>query len=175
MKRRKHFLWLVFLVAFLTACGGQEPVEEVEPEEVIEEEPIGQEPLVEGTDDLTGEYPYPEDDSETGEGVLIIQTASGDSSQGNVPFLFVPDDTMVTQIGYIIENFDGDKEVFFYINEMFVEAAQGGEMVQSLLDLYDWMLEPAEYEVTAVQYEGNDPNEDVVHLSKAQYRIEEGS
>ncbi|WP_332634113.1 hypothetical protein [Halalkalibacter flavus] len=31
---------------------------------------------------------------------------------------------------------DKDKEVFFYLNEMFVKAIQGGIMVQSTLDLY---------------------------------------
>lgn len=160
MKKALILLMSLFAIVGLVACGGE--TEDKEPKGNASQEK------------LESEYPYPSQE-EKGYSKLIIDTPSGDSSDGNVPVLILEEDTLITQIGYTIENFDGDKEVFFYINKVFVEATQGGEMAQSSLDLSEWLLEPGTYEVVAAQFEDNDPNKEVVKLSKASYEIKTGS
>lgn len=148
----------VFLLAFvlaLSACGSDEPEKETpKAEETPKKDEVKKE----------SNYPYPENDEEAGEGGLYLESE----------VLFVDSDTLLTQFGYEIEDFDNDKEAFFYLNEHFVEAIQGGDVMSSI-DLSDWMLQPGEYELVAVQFEDNDPENNVINLSKAKYKVEEGS
>ncbi|MBB5173147.1 hypothetical protein [Texcoconibacillus texcoconensis] len=169
MKKLFALLIIVLCLAFVTvACGGNDPVDEENGDDQMEETTTEEE-----TDELTSEYPFPDDADETGEGEVTVDETSGDPE--DIPVKFVSSDTMLTQIGYTIENFDADKEVFIYVNEIFVEARQGAELAQSSLNLEGWLLEPGEYEVVAAQFEDNDPDNDVLHLSKSRYKIEEGS
>ncbi|MFD2681203.1 hypothetical protein [Bacillus seohaeanensis] len=162
----------LLLLLLLVGCSSDTD-ETTDKESNISDEPAQEEKDV--AEKPKSEYPFPSDTTEIGEGKLSIQTPSGDSADGTVPVLFVSDDVIMDSVGYTIENFDGDKEVFLYVNEIFVDANQGGYMSQSSLELEDWLLDPGEYEVVAAQFEGNDPNNKVVSLSKAKYKVEQGS
>jgi hypothetical protein len=121
-------------------------------------------------------YPFPENVQQMGAGKVSIQTSSGDSATGTTPVLFVEKDTAIAQIGYTLEGFDGSKEVFVFINKVFNQAAQAGEMFQSSLDLEGDFLQPGDYIVTAIQYEGNDPKSGkVTHYHETNYTVKQGS
>lgn len=122
----------------------------------------------------TSKYPFPSDTTETGKGKVSVQTQSGDSADGVTPVEFIGKDTDFTQIGLTLENFDGSKEVFIYINEKYVQTEQAGELFQGTLTLVNELLKPGVYTVTAVQYENNDPNGGKVtefHTTKYQVKM----
>lgn len=121
------------------------------------------------------EYPFPTDVTPIGNASILVNTPAGDSSDENVPALFVSEDDLLVQIGIDYENFDGSKETFVYINEVFQLTEQVGELSQSSLDLSEWLLAPGEYTVTAVQFEENDPSKSPINLTQAQYKIEKSS
>jgi hypothetical protein len=120
----------------------------------------------------TSEYPFPASTDTVGSGNVIVNTPSGTSEDGNVPVLFVEPDAALVQIGADLENFSGDKEVFLYVNEIFVDKIQGGELVQSTVSLEEDNLKPGKYTLSAVQYEDNDPAKSVVEYHEAKYKIE---
>lgn len=71
-----------------------------------------------------------------------------------------------------LENFQGDKETFVYVNKKFVQAEQVSELTQTSLDLEGELLKPGTYTVAVVQFENNDPNR---AYTEAQYEVKEGS
>jgi hypothetical protein len=119
----------------------------------------------------TSEYPFPANTDAVGSGNVIVKTPSGTSENGNIPVLFAEPDAVFIDIGVDLENFAGDKEVFLYINEIFVYKTQGGELVQTSVGLEGDNLKPGEYTLSAVQYEGNDPAKSVVEYHEAKYEI----
>lgn len=131
-------------------------MEELEIEDVEQEEGTG---IVKKS-----ESAYPENDEEIGKGALYTEKET----------LLVDANTTTIQLNYELEDFDSDKEAFFYLNEKFLGTIQGGDIMSSI-DLKDWMLELGAYELVAVQFEDNNPENKAVHLSKAQYEVEEGS
>jgi hypothetical protein len=116
------------------------------------------------------EYTFPESATSTDDCKLVVATAAGTSEEGKA-ILFVQEDTMIDQIGVDLENFDGDKEVYFFINQIYKSKEQGGEMVQTALDLSEDLLKEGEYTLSAVQFENNDPNSNVLKYSEAKYEI----
>lgn len=157
---------LLLLILFLAACGSEEPVEETE---------SGKENETAETTQEESKYPFPTDSTEMGEGSINVSTGSGASENGNVPVLFVGKDALLTQISLILENFDGDKETFIYIDEYFIEAEQVGFKTKTSLSLEGNLLKPGTYTVTAVQFENNDPNSTPVAFTEAQYEIKEAT
>ena len=120
-------------------------------------------------------YPFPEGAEIKGNGQLIISTPSGTSEDGSIPILFVNENVLLIQIGADLMDWEGDKEVFFYIDEFFVEAQQGGEMLSVSLDLEGDHLKPGLHTVSAVQFVNNDPSKGVVSYQQATFEIKAGS
>lgn len=118
-------------------------------------------------------YPFPTT-AATGDAKITISTPAGDSSNGNVPVLFVTPDDVLIQIGADFENFQGDKQTFVYIDKIFEYADQYGELSQSSLDLSENRLDIGVHTVTAVQFEGDDPTAAVINLVEAKYEVKEG-
>lgn len=165
---------LLSLIALLAACGNEEasPKDETvkEVDKVEEVEPVTAEPVEE-----VSEHPYPANDEPVGSAMITVKMVSGDSADGNVPVLFVSESDSAIQIGVDYDEFDGSKETFVYINEMFYTTEQVGERSSGALTLSEGNLEPGEYTVTAVQFEGNDPNNAPINLTQAKYKIEKSS
>lgn len=165
---------LLSLIALLAACGNENTASEdktvKEVDEVEEVETVTAEPTKQ-----VSEHPFPSDAEPIGNAMITVSMVSGDSTDGNVPVLFVSKSDSAIQIGVNYDEFDGSKETFVYINEMFYTTEQVGERSQGSLTLSEGNLEPGEYTVTAVQFEGNDPNNAPINLTQAKFKIEASS
>ena len=155
----KKLLWIGALSALLlAACGDEKEANKSDDVSDVSEE-------------VKSEYPFPK--SETiGDATITIDTPSGDSSNGNVPVLFTEEDDILVQIGINYENFDGSVETYVYINEIFLEKVQAGELMQSTLSLTENNLKHGEYTVTAVQFTENDPTKAPFNFTEAKFKIE---
>jgi hypothetical protein len=153
-------LLISVLAVTLLGCG-EEAKQERSPEQDSQE-----------TATKTSEYPFPANTDTIGSGNVVVKTPSGTSEDGNIPVLFVQENTAYVDIGVDLENFSGDKEVFLYINKIFVYKTQGGELIQTGIGLEGDNLKPGEYTLSAVQYEDNDPTKNVVEYHEAKFRIE---
>lgn len=163
---------LLSLIALLAACGNEEaaPKDEVKEVDKVEEvEPVTVEPTE------VSEHPFPSNAEPVGSAMITVKMVSGDSADGNVPVLFVSESDSAIQIGVDYDEFDGSKETFVYINEMFYTTEQVGERSSGALTLSEGNLEPGEYTVTAVQFEGNDPNNAPINFTQAKFKIEKSS
>lgn len=157
----KKLFYIGALSALLLAACGDEEKGKVEPNETNE---------VSNKED--SEYPFPGSEL-IGNATITITTPAGDSSNGNTPTLFVGKDDMLNQVGIDLENFDGSVETYVYINEVFLEKVQAGELTQSSLSLTGDNLKPGEYTVTAVQFTDNDPTKTPFNVTEAKFKIEE--
>ncbi|MFJ7951407.1 hypothetical protein ACIQZG_07750 [Lysinibacillus sp. NPDC096418] len=163
---RKLFYIGALSALLLTACSEEEakPKEETptaEPSEVTEKPATAE-----------SKYPFP-NASPIGNATITVSTLGGDSSNGNVPVLFVYEDDVLTEIDIEYENFDDSIETYVYINEIFSAKEQVGKLSQSLLNLSEDNLKPGDYTVTAVQFTDNDPTKEPVTLTEAKFKIEE--
>lgn len=167
---KKLFYVGVLSTLLLTACGEEEKVVNKE------ETPSASEKADTKESPVTTEskYPFPSA-TPIGNAVIKVSTPAGDSSNGNVPTLFVGKDDVIVQIGIEYENFDGSIETFVYINEFFNTTEQVGEFSQSSLDLSEDNLKAGDYTVTAVQFTDNDPTKEPVKLTQAKFKIENKS
>ena len=159
---KKLFFIGVMSTLLLTACGEEKASPDANKSGLEKE--VAQE--------VKSEYPFPESDL-IGEATITVSTPAGDSSNGNVPVLFVESDDILTQIGIDYENFDGNIETYVYINKIFYSKEQAGELMQSSLSLSENNLKPGDYTVTAVQFTDNDPTKEPVTVSEAKFKIEE--
>lgn len=158
---KKLLLSLVLLLTMaLVACSSESNVKVQGDEKTNTQEKV------------ESEYPFPSSEL-MGDATITISTPGGDSSDGNVPVLFVSSDTLLEQIGINYENFDGNVETYVYINEIFSEKVQAGELMQSTLELTEDNLKGGEYTITAVQFTDNDPSKDPFNVAEAKFKIEE--
>lgn len=165
----KKLIYVIALSILLAACGKDEA-------EPITQESQNDETQTEETlEEVESEYPFPTDSTPIGNAKITVSTPAGDSTNGNVPVLFVSEDDLLVQIGIDYENFDGSLETFVYINEIYYGSEQVGELTQTSLDLSENNLKPGDYTVTAVQFTENDPTKEPINLTQAQFKIEEAS
>ena len=106
-----------------------------------------------------------------GKGRIIISTPSGSSENNSIPLLFVDKSTVLQQIGLDLINWEGDKEVFLYIDKVFIETKQGGERSSGSLTLEDDFLKVGVHKVSAIQFENNNPENKVVGYHEASFEI----
>ncbi|SFX83705.1 hypothetical protein SAMN04487866_1383 [Thermoactinomyces sp. DSM 45891] len=161
--KRILVLFLALSVALIgVACGTKEATKVDTPRA---EGKVAEKPKEES------KYAFP-NSTEKGKGKISVQTASGDSAKGQTPVLFSDKDDILIQVGYTLENFQGDKEVFLYVNKKFQETTQAGEMMQGSLPLEGELLKPNQYTVTAVQFADNDPKKgEVIEYHEAKFEV----
>ncbi|HGO9409109.1 TPA: hypothetical protein ACLBZV_003469 [Bacillus cereus] len=121
----------------------------------------------------TSKHPFPKDATPIGEGKIAVSTPAGNSENGNVPVLFSDKNTLMTQIGLDYANFQGDKQTFVYVDKIFKETTQVGELTQSTFPLEEDSLKPGVHTVTAVQFEDDDPKGKVLNFVEAKYEVKE--
>ncbi|EJQ59157.1 hypothetical protein [Bacillus mycoides] len=121
----------------------------------------------------TSKYPFPKDTTPVGDGKIAVSTPAGNSENGNVPVLFLGKDTIMTQIGIDYATFQGDKQTFVYVDKIFKETTQVGELTQSTFPLEEDSLKPGVHTVTAVQFENDDPKGKVLNFVEAKYEVKE--
>jgi hypothetical protein len=171
----KKILFGILVVGFLVGCStdaGDEPGEEKT--EVAKEENKDSQPTSETeVKQEESKYPFPTNATPVGDAKLTVSTPAGNSSDGNAPVLFVQPDDLIIQIGADFENFQGDKQTFIYIDKIFSNTDQVGELSQTSLDLSENLLKPGLHTVTAVQFENDDPSSPVINFIEAQYEVKE--
>jgi len=121
----------------------------------------------------TSKHPFPKDATPVGEGKITVNTPAGNSENGNVPVLFADKNTIMDQIGLDYANFQGDKQTFVYVDEIFDRTTQVGELTQSTFTLAEDTLKPGVHTVTAVQFENDDPKGKVLNFVEAKYEVKE--
>jgi len=121
----------------------------------------------------TSKHPFPKDAKPVGEGKITVDTPAGNSENGNVPVLFSDKNTILDQIGLDYANFQGDKQTFVYVDEIFDRTTQVGELTQSTFTLAEDTLKPGVHTVTAVQFENDDPKGKVLNFVEAKYEVKE--
>lgn len=108
---------------------------------------------------------------EVGEGNMFISTPGGTSENGNIPTIFVEEDTMLLQIALDSENFDGSKLSYIYVDGMLTSKEQLGEMSQVSVDLKEKELSQGEHSVEVVQYDNNEAGGNIITYKKASYNV----
>lgn len=170
MKKSVYFLICIQLAIFLSSCRMMAPKNQPSPTPTPTSRQSG-----DNTKLKENQFKFPEGVSGTGKGEIIVSTTGGTSEEGNVPVLIVAKETALEQIGVYFKNFQGDKEVFLFINKVFAGRLKGGEYAHTTLNLQGNNLRPGGYTVSAIQYENNDPTGKVVEYSEARYKIQQGS
>lgn len=121
------------------------------------------------------EFPFPDNTEQLGEASVVVSTSGGDSQDGNVPVLFVNEDTLMDSVWVEYANFQGDKETFIYINGIYDNTDQIGELTQTTIELVEGNLEPGIYTVSAVQFEKNNPESKPIVYTEAQFEIKKAN
>jgi len=162
----------IFLAFFLMAVFGCSNNEE---NNNTNENQTTEETKKDETQETTkSKYPFPNDATAKGNGKITLSTAAGTSENGNTPVLFVSEEDILIQIGMDAENFDGSKQSFVYVDKMFSNTEQFGELTQTSVNLQESMLKPGIHTVSVVQFDNDDPNSgSVTGYTEAKYEVKE--
>lgn len=187
MKKKIVVLLMSCVLSFsFVACGNsksesQEPKEQVENEVEDDKDDVDDTDVDDADEQEVEDNDQDQDDSErdfpagnytdTGSGSFSVQTPAGDSADGSVPVLFVSDDDMLIQIGYLAESMDGSHLSYIYVDGMEVAQEQLGEIAQGVLDLHDDTLEEGVHTVEVVQYSTDKPDGEIVTYKTCQYEV----
>ncbi len=153
-------------IGLLAGCGSTDTKSEAKDQTTQSEKS-------ETSNKKTSKYPFPKDATPVGDGKIAVSTPAGNSENGNVPVLFLGKDTIMTQIGIDYATFQGDKQTFVYVDKIFKETTQVGELTQSTFPLEEDSLKPGVHTVTAVQFENDDPKGKVLNFVEAKYEVKE--
>lgn len=158
----------------VVACGGKEQSDPQTQEDVVTDDNASPSKDSAVADEDNGaesiERDLPDGDySEIGSGEFFISTSGGTSESGNVPVLFVQDESLI-QIGVDTTSFDGSKLSYIYIDGMLSVKEQLGDS-QCSLDLAGDSLTPGIHKVEVVQYDGDDPGNEMVTYKSASYEV----
>lgn len=167
----KKLLLSVLAIGLLTGCGSQSTTDQKSEKSTKSEAKTTE--TAKKTADTTpkSKYPFP-NSAPIGSGKLSISTPSGNSDNGNVPVLFLKQDEMMVQITADLQDFQGDKQTFIYIDKFFNETEQVGEHTETSLNLQENTLKPGVHTVTAVQFENDDPaSGKVINFVEAKYEV----
>lgn len=110
-------------------------------------------------------------DKEIGNGTVVLSTTGGTTENGNTPVVFVGQDTLLEQIGLSVENFDGSKLSYVYIDGMINTKEQLGEMTQTTITLQDNSLKEGKHKVEVVQYDNDEQTGNPVTYKVATYEV----
>lgn len=162
MKKLLIILMSAALTVSIAACGSGDST----PSETQSAEP-------ETTVDTTQEMILDFDGSsysEMGEGTFALQTPSGSSEDGSVPYIYVDSDLIMTDVGYTGFDVDGSHLTYIYVDGM----SQGSEQIsdyQGSISLTDGLLDEGVHKVEFVQYDTDDPSGAVIMYKTASFEI----
>ena len=110
-------------------------------------------------------------DKEIGNGDVVLSTTGGTTENGNIPTVFVGQDTQLDQIGLSSENLDGSKLSYVYIDGMLNTKEQLGEMSQTTITLQDNSLKEGKHKVEVVQYDNDEQTGTPVTYKVVNYEV----
>lgn len=112
----------------------------------------------------------PSDIKDTGKGNISISTPSGNSENGQVPFVYVDKDTVLDQIGLNARDFDGSKISYILIDGIINSKEQLGDS-QSTLTLKEDELKVGTHKVEVIQFDNNRTDGNIVTYKTANYEV----
>lgn len=161
MKKILVLVLSLMLALSITACSSTKTPEKVDTSNQTETTPV-----------LESEYPFPSNiTEEIGNGRIYVSTPSGTSENGNIPIEYVDTNTVICQIGLSLMNFEGDKQVFIYVDKTYNKKVQAGFRTDTTITLSEDLLNPGIHTVTAVQFENNDPLGRVIEYHETKFEI----
>ncbi len=110
--------------------------------------------------------------SEKGKGKIFIVTPSGSSKNGKTPFIYVDENTAVTQISLEAIGIDGSKLSYIYIDGMENKKDQIGDY-QGTLSLEGDALKKGKHKVELVQYDNDKPKGKIITYKSSMYEVKE--
>ena len=110
-------------------------------------------------------------DKEIGNGDVVLSTTGGTTENGNIPTVFVGQDTQLDQIGLSSENLDVSKLSYVYIDGMLNTKEQLGEMSQTTITLQDNSLKEGKHKVEVVQYDNDEQTGTPVTYKVVNYEV----
>jgi uncharacterized lipoprotein len=166
----KKILIGMMVVGLLAGCGSQST--QTTKNEKNAKNEVKTTETTQKTDETSpkSKYPFP-NAAPVGDGKLTVSTPAGSSDGGNVPVLFIKPDELV-QIGAMMENFQGDKQTFVYVDKIFNSTEQAGQMHQTSINPGKNDLKIGVHTVTAVQFDNDDPAiGKVINFVEAKYEV----
>lgn len=166
----KKFVIGMMVVGLLAGCGTQSSTNQKS--EKTAKKDVKTTETAKKTDEIQqkSKYPFP-NAAPVGDGKLTVSTPAGSSDGGNVPVLFIKPDELV-QIGAMMENFQGDKQTFVYVDKIFNSTEQAGQMHQTSFNLQGNDLKVGVHTVIAVQFDNDDPTTGKVNnFVEAKYEV----
>ena len=164
------FVVLVMILSLVACSSTDEPEIETNQTETPAATEVTEATQTE-TEPAKIERDFPEGDyAEMGEGTVYIATAGGTSEDGNIPVIYVANDTIMTQIGLNAWDFNGAALSFIYINGMLVEKEQLAN-TQTTLTLSDGQLAVGIHTVEVVQYDNDEPGTEMTTYKSMCYEI----
>lgn len=152
------------MVFAFAACGSQTAAPEPQKESSVAEVETTAEAPAQSLDFDGSGY------SEMGAGDFAIQTPSGSSEDGNIPFIFANADTYMDSFGYTGFDVDGSHLTFIYVDGM-EQAREQIADYQSIVDLAGDLLKEGIHKVEFVQFDTDDPSGNVIMYKTASYEI----
>lgn len=110
--------------------------------------------------------------SDMGNGVFLVVTAGGNSSNENVPAVYAAPDTLLLQIGFETTGLNRDYLSYIYIDGKLLTKEQLSNS-QGELDLSGDSLVVGTHKVEVVQFENDATDGSVITYKTASYEIKE--
>lgn len=165
----KGLLTIGLLVVVMVGCNNNEVKQHsTENSKVLETRNSGEVEI------LRGKYPFPNGVTEMGSGDLVLTTPAGTSRNGKTPTFYIDQNDELIQIGFDADEFDGSRQTFIYVDEVYVKPDNFDGQKDSSIDLQGTMLTPGEHTVSFIQFENDDPNGGAVtSYNEARYEVRE--
>ena len=123
------------------------------------------------------ERDLPESDyADTGDGTFYIASASGSTENGDEVLVYPDmDSTPFAFVDYELWDMDGTVQTYIYLDGVEMDKQQVGDGYQSSLSLEEeWQVTEGTHKVEAVQYEGNDPSDEITFYRSAEFTVTSG-
>lgn len=110
--------------------------------------------------------------TETGDGTFYIETMSGTSEDGSVPYVYAGDDTLLLQITWVTRGFDGSHLTFFYIDGSLYDKLQTNDG-KGTVSLVDSALSIGRHKVKTIQYDTDTENGNIILCKQSEYEVKQ--
>jgi uncharacterized lipoprotein len=164
----KKLLIGMLAIGLLAGCGSQSTTNEKSEKTAKNEVKTTETAKKTEETQQKSKYPFP-NSAPVGTAKLTVSTLSGNSDGGNIPVLFVQPNQLI-QIDAMMENFQGDKQTFIYVDKIYNSTEQAGQMHQTSVNLQGNDLKVGVHTVTSAQFDNDDPTTGkVVNYVEAKY------
>lgn len=155
----KKFMITGFMIIALAGCGEVKEADHAKKENT-------QQVMYDASE---MKYSFPKQSDALHEGLVTVITPAGTSENGNIPTVFIKKDAIIQQVEIELSDFQEDKEIFLYVDEMFEDRHRVGKFTETTVSLKNETLEEGVHTVTAVQFENDDPSGQVISFAEAKF------